>query len=130
MCDRLPSKNRRELAADVPQRARDVSASRQRLTVDDLRRLAEACRDLVDPVVMARAWGDPDDTREGMRAANSMHETAPTMRDPRKFGGSSTVSGQRTFAPSPHYPRMPLGNLTVAEPPSLTPHSRLALPSQ
>lgn len=86
MCDRLPSKNRRDLAADVPQRARDVPASRQRLTVDDLRRLAEACRDLDDPVVMARAWADPNDTREGMRAANSMHETAPTMKDPRRFG--------------------------------------------
>jgi hypothetical protein len=64
----MPSKNRRDLAADVPQRARAVSASRQRLTVDDLRRLAEACRDLVVPVAMARAWGDPDDTRMHARA--------------------------------------------------------------
>lgn len=62
MCDRLPSKNRRDLAAGVPQRARDVSASRQRLTVDDLHRLAQACRDLDDPVVMAKAWDDPHDT--------------------------------------------------------------------
>jgi hypothetical protein len=45
-----------------------------------------ARRDLVDAVVMARAWGDPDDTREGMRAANSTDETAPAMRDPRRFG--------------------------------------------
>jgi hypothetical protein len=86
MCDRLPSKNRRDLAADVPQRARDVPARRQRLTVDDLRRLAEACRDLDDPVVMAKAWDDPHDTREGMRAADSMNETAPTMKHPRGFG--------------------------------------------
>jgi hypothetical protein len=86
MCDRLPSKNRRDLVADVPQRARDVPARRQRLTVDDLRRLAEACRDLDDPAVMAKAWDDPHDTGEGMRAAGSIHETAPAMKHPRRFG--------------------------------------------
>jgi hypothetical protein len=32
-----------------------VLARRQRLTVDDFRRLAKACRDLDDPVVMAKA---------------------------------------------------------------------------
>ena len=57
MCDRLPSKNRRDLAADVPQRARDVPAHYQRPTVDDL-------------VVMAKAWDDPHDTGGGMRAAD------------------------------------------------------------
>jgi hypothetical protein len=62
-----PSKNRRDLAADVPQRERDVPAHRQRLPVDDLRKLAEACRDLDDPVVMAKALDDPQDTREGAR---------------------------------------------------------------
>jgi hypothetical protein len=86
MYDRLPSKNRHDVAADVPQGARDVSARRQWLTVDDLRRLAQACRDLDDPVVMAKAWDGPHDTREGVRAADSMHETAPTMKHPRSFG--------------------------------------------
>jgi hypothetical protein len=86
MCDRLPSKNRHGLAADVPQRALDVSARRQRLTVDDLRRLAQACRDLDDPVVMAKAWDDPHDTRGGVRAADSTHKTAPTIKHPRRFG--------------------------------------------
>jgi hypothetical protein len=61
--------------------SRDVLAGAARLIL-----VVPQCRDLVDPVVMARAWGDPDDTREGMRAANSMHETAPTMRDPRRYG--------------------------------------------
>jgi hypothetical protein len=32
-----------------------------------LRQLAEACRDLDDPVVMAKASDDPQDTREGAR---------------------------------------------------------------
>ena len=86
MCDRLPSKNHRDLMADVPQRARDVPARRQRLTVDDLRRLAEACRDLDDPAVMARAWDHPHDTGEGMRAAGWNHETAPAMKHPQRFG--------------------------------------------
>jgi hypothetical protein len=31
--------------------------------------------DLDDPVVMAKARDDPHDAREGMRAADSMHET-------------------------------------------------------
>ena len=35
---------------------------------------------------MAKAWDDPRDTREGMRAADSMHEMAPTMKHPRRFG--------------------------------------------
>jgi hypothetical protein len=60
-----------------------VSARRQRLTVDELRRLAQARRDLDDPVVMAKAWDDPRDTRGGVRAAESMHETAPTIKCPR-----------------------------------------------
>ena len=50
------------------------------MTVDDLRRLAEACRDLDDPVVMAKAWDDPHYTGEGIHAGDSMHETAPTMK--------------------------------------------------
>jgi hypothetical protein len=37
MCDRLPSKNGRDLAAEVPQCAAWL-AGRQRLTVDDFRR--------------------------------------------------------------------------------------------
>jgi hypothetical protein len=86
MSDRLPSKNRHDLAADVPQRAPDVSARRQRLTVDDLRRLARACQDLDDPVVMAKAWDHAHDTREGVRVTDSTHETRPTMKHPRRFG--------------------------------------------
>jgi hypothetical protein len=85
MCDHLPSKNRRDLAADVPQPEQEVPARRQPLTVDDLRRLAEACRNLDDPAVTAKAWDDPHDIREGMRAADSMHETAPTTKHPRRF---------------------------------------------
>jgi hypothetical protein len=67
MCDRLPSENRRDLAADVPLRGTRRASQSSRADFDHLRRLAEACRDLVDAVVMARAWGDADDTREGMR---------------------------------------------------------------
>lgn len=58
-CDRLPSKSRRDLAADVPQRAREVPARRQRLTIDDLRRLAEACWDLDDPGGDGEGLGRP-----------------------------------------------------------------------
>ena len=108
MCDRLPSKNRRDLAADVPQRARDVPARRQPLTVDDLRRLAETCRDLDDPAVMATAWDDPYDTHEGMRAADSMHETAPTTNHPRRFGQLRTLAVPSTPSTidSPAYDRL------------------------
>jgi hypothetical protein len=63
-----------------------VLTRRQRLTVDDFRRLAKACRDLDDAVVMANAWDDPHDTRDGECVADSMHETAPTMKHPRRFG--------------------------------------------
>jgi hypothetical protein len=86
MCDRLPSKNRRDLVARRTSTGRDVPARRQRLTVGDLRRLAEACWDLDDPAVMAKAWDDPHDTGEGMRAAGSIHETATAMKHPRRFG--------------------------------------------
>ena len=37
-----------------------------------------------DSVVMAKAWDDH--TRGGVRAADSMHETAPTIKHPRRFG--------------------------------------------
>jgi hypothetical protein len=72
MCDHLPSKNRCNLTAGVPQPEHDMPARRQPLTVDDLRRLADAGRDLDDPVVMAKAWGDPHGIREGTRVADSM----------------------------------------------------------
>src|SRR5437764_950252 len=54
MCAHLPSKNRRDLTAGVPQPEYDMPARRQSLTVDDLRRLADACRDLDDPVGMVK----------------------------------------------------------------------------
>jgi hypothetical protein len=34
---------------------------------------------------MAIAWDDPRYTHAGMRAADSMHETAPTTKHPRTF---------------------------------------------
>jgi hypothetical protein len=37
-------------------------------------------------VATAKAWDDPQVNREGMRAADSTHETAPTMKHPRRFG--------------------------------------------
>jgi hypothetical protein len=35
---------------------------------------------------MATAWDGPYDIREGMRAADSMRETAPTTKHARTFG--------------------------------------------
>jgi hypothetical protein len=58
MCDRLPSKKRRDVAADALRPAED-EPTRQRQTVDDLRRLAEACRDLDDPGGDGESLGRP-----------------------------------------------------------------------
>jgi len=46
---------------------RDLSNGMFGENVDDLRRLAEACWDLDDAVVMAKAWDDPHDIRRHAR---------------------------------------------------------------
>lgn len=47
MCDQTPLKG--DTTADMPRRT----------TVEDLRRVANSCRDLRDPALMAKAWHEP-----------------------------------------------------------------------
>ncbi len=49
MCDQTPLKTCDDTSVVEP----------RRLTVDHLRRAAESCRDLTDPVLMAKAWDEP-----------------------------------------------------------------------
>jgi hypothetical protein len=65
MCDQKPPKRR----DDAPER------TPRPMSVDDLRRAADSCRDLGDPALMAKAWDQP-----------AMPDAQSTSDSPRIFG--------------------------------------------
>ena len=64
----------------------------QRLTVDHLRRAAESCRNLSDPVLMAKAWDEAPTPN-----------VPPATNTPRGFGQVLSLSVPDNFDdPQPH----------------------------
>jgi hypothetical protein len=76
MSEHMPPTSGRDTPTDEPQRAK----------VEDLLRVADNCRDLLDPTVMAKAWDDP---------TTPDVQLAPTS--PRRFGHLPIIAVFRHF---------------------------------
>jgi hypothetical protein len=76
MSEHTPRKSRRDTPAIEP----------QRMNVEHLRRVADSCRDLGDPTLMAKAWDEPA-TSDARSATNSL----------RRFGQLQDLSVPVTF---------------------------------
>lgn len=71
MSDQTPPKSRDDTPVVEP----------QRMTVEHLRRVADSCRDLGDPTLMAKAWNEPTTNDRPRRFGQLQNLSVPDAFD-------------------------------------------------